>query len=208
MSNSDIRVVVSESNPIGVQMEYTTNYNKLTNKPSINGVELVGNKTTQDLHIETGGETWELINTADFTQEAVNNVCFKKDSNNNDFSLKKYRLVFQLQASASVTDGRITYFNTTDSSRYAVTGITFYNSYGSVYDSKTKAVVESVYQFDGQGTILFNACNGTAKFISMANNRWGNSRSNNYTQTAPFTIINIFWGTACTGKIELWGVKS
>ena len=30
-------------------------YNLLKNKPSINGVELVGNKTSEDLHIETGG---------------------------------------------------------------------------------------------------------------------------------------------------------
>lgn len=29
----------------------TSNYGDLTNKPSINGVTLVGNKTTQDLHI-------------------------------------------------------------------------------------------------------------------------------------------------------------
>ena len=33
------------------------NYNDLRNKPSINGVELVGNKTSEDLHIEPGGTT-------------------------------------------------------------------------------------------------------------------------------------------------------
>lgn len=32
----------------------TTNYNQLTNKPSINGVELVGNKTTNELGIKDG----------------------------------------------------------------------------------------------------------------------------------------------------------
>ena len=35
----------------------TTNYNVLVNKPSINGVELTGNKTSADLHIEGGGTT-------------------------------------------------------------------------------------------------------------------------------------------------------
>ena len=33
------------------------NYNDLRNKPSINGVELVGNKTSEDLHIDPGGTT-------------------------------------------------------------------------------------------------------------------------------------------------------
>ena len=32
----------------------TSNYNELTNKPSINSVPLVGNKTTEDLHLFTG----------------------------------------------------------------------------------------------------------------------------------------------------------
>lgn len=31
------------------------NYDLLSNKPRINGVELIGNKTTEDLHIQTGG---------------------------------------------------------------------------------------------------------------------------------------------------------
>ena len=33
----------------------TTNYNELSNKPKINGVELSGNKTSEDLHITGGG---------------------------------------------------------------------------------------------------------------------------------------------------------
>lgn len=33
----------------------TSNYNDLSNKPSINGVELKGNKTSEDLHITGGG---------------------------------------------------------------------------------------------------------------------------------------------------------
>lgn len=35
--------------------EGTDNYNELDNRPSINGVVLTGNKTTEDLHIDTGG---------------------------------------------------------------------------------------------------------------------------------------------------------
>lgn len=33
----------------------TKDYNDLKHKPSINGVALVGNKTTQDLHIQVSG---------------------------------------------------------------------------------------------------------------------------------------------------------
>lgn len=35
-----------------VQRISTDDYNDLFNKPKINGVELIGNKTTEDLHIE------------------------------------------------------------------------------------------------------------------------------------------------------------
>lgn len=35
--------------------EGTVDYSKLENKPEINGVELEGNKTTDDLKIQTGG---------------------------------------------------------------------------------------------------------------------------------------------------------
>lgn len=33
----------------------TSNYNQLSNKPQINGVELTGNKTSEELHITGGG---------------------------------------------------------------------------------------------------------------------------------------------------------
>lgn len=36
----------------------TTNYNELSGKPKINGVELIGNKTTEDLGIEAGKEVY------------------------------------------------------------------------------------------------------------------------------------------------------
>lgn len=53
---TDINVdLVTENVEIPVNIEKkggTSNYNELENKPSINGVELVGNKTTADLGIE------------------------------------------------------------------------------------------------------------------------------------------------------------
>ena len=50
---------VSLNGGVGGTIEFTgegtDNYNELDNKPSINGVVLTGNKTTEDLHIDTGG---------------------------------------------------------------------------------------------------------------------------------------------------------
>lgn len=40
----------------------TTNYNELTNKPSINGVELNGNKTSEQLGISGGTDDYEELN--------------------------------------------------------------------------------------------------------------------------------------------------
>lgn len=50
----------------------STDYNDLQNKPSINGVTLDGNKTTEDLHIQAGvtswnGETGDVTYTAPVT---------------------------------------------------------------------------------------------------------------------------------------------
>lgn len=40
----------------------TTNYNELSNKPKINGVELSGNKTSEELHITGGGGGFNFDN--------------------------------------------------------------------------------------------------------------------------------------------------
>ena len=52
-TKSDIPVSFEpKSVDIGVELEKATNYEHLSNKPRINGVELVGNKTTEELGIE------------------------------------------------------------------------------------------------------------------------------------------------------------
>jgi len=103
---------ISADEPITADVGVGVDYTDLSNKPSINGVELVGNKTTQDLHIETGGEKWELINTisvqsGDYSQSETIN----KDSNGNDFSLKKFfiriRNVTRQDASTSGANGNL-----------------------------------------------------------------------------------------------------
>ena len=58
--------------------EGTSDYKRLKNKPQINGIELVGNKTTKDLGIEAGKEvhigaeepTGEEVVWIDLTEEA------------------------------------------------------------------------------------------------------------------------------------------
>lgn len=73
--NEDIRLTAgANSAPLTLDAGDTTvvsatDYNELTNKPSINGVELSGNKTTEDLGIEAGvssfnGQTGDITYTA------------------------------------------------------------------------------------------------------------------------------------------------
>lgn len=76
--NEDIRLTAGGNNaPLTLDAGDTTvvsatDYNELTNKPSINGVELSGNKTTEDLGIEAGvssfnGQTGDVTYTAPVT---------------------------------------------------------------------------------------------------------------------------------------------
>lgn len=44
----------------------TSNYNELSNKPKINGVELIGNKTSEDLNIKSV-RTFEYVGTGENT---------------------------------------------------------------------------------------------------------------------------------------------
>jgi hypothetical protein len=57
----------------------TSNYNELSNKPKINGVELSGNKTSEELHITSGGgginfDNLTLVKENFTTLDYVNNV--------------------------------------------------------------------------------------------------------------------------------------
>lgn len=208
MSNSDIRVVVSESNPIGVQMEYTTNYNKLTSKPSINGVELVGNKTTQDLHIETGTENWELINTADFSETAVDTVEFTVDSENKPFELKNYKLIIELLES----NGNRWHLKTTGMSSQ---NFFYMNSTAqSLYKNGRQVIVEPLYSYDKILNIKYT--------VPPPNIMYGQSQVpqllqyytyNNAVETAksdlfPIKGFRIELQNAVTGKIYLYGVRN
>lgn len=72
--NDTIRLGTSETSPLSLDAGSTTvvassDYDELTHKPSINGVELIGNKTTADLGIEAGvssfnGQTGDVTYTA------------------------------------------------------------------------------------------------------------------------------------------------
>ena len=41
-----------------IEIRQSGDYEDLTNKPSINGVTLIGDKTTEDLHIQAGVTSW------------------------------------------------------------------------------------------------------------------------------------------------------
>lgn len=69
----------------------TTNYNELENKPSINGVVLSGNKTSEDLNIGGGG-------LPDFEHGVPQFLCNFKKGNNN---YKIYRMYIYLDTKLS-----------------------------------------------------------------------------------------------------------
>ena len=71
-NNTSIDVNILNSGEVDFTMEGqvpgTTNYNLLTNKPQINEVTLIGNKSSEDLHLQdemdylTNMEIEELLN--------------------------------------------------------------------------------------------------------------------------------------------------
>ena len=69
----------------------TTNYNELSNKPKINGIELKGNKTAKELGIDLDATLQEAKRYADSikptkTSELTNDSNFAKTNENNNFS--------------------------------------------------------------------------------------------------------------------------
>lgn len=74
----------------------TTNYNSLTNKPKINGVELTGNKTSADLNI-IGDKTYVFTQT---TAESTWNIAH---------NMAKYPSVTIVDSGGSVVVGDVTY---------------------------------------------------------------------------------------------------
>lgn len=60
--------------PVGGGEGGTTNYNALYNKPRINGTELKGNLTTEDLGIEISGVSDVLVNGASIVNDGVANI--------------------------------------------------------------------------------------------------------------------------------------
>ena len=58
----------------------TSDYEKLENKPQINGVELVGNKTTKELGIKIPTKTSDLTNDSKFVNEQFVNDAVKKET--------------------------------------------------------------------------------------------------------------------------------
>lgn len=58
----------------------TSDYNQLENKPQINGVELVGNKTTEELGIKIPTKTSDLTNDSKFVNEQFVNDAVKKET--------------------------------------------------------------------------------------------------------------------------------
>lgn len=81
-----------------VQKVATTDYNELFHKPKINGVELVGDKTTEDLHIE--GDKFFAF--SQMTPAATWNIAHP---------LKKFPSVTVVDSGGSFVVGEISYID-------------------------------------------------------------------------------------------------
>lgn len=80
------------------QLIITGDYEKLYNKPSINGVELIGNKTTEDLLIE-GDKFYEFSQMTPEARWVINHP------------LKKYPAITVVDSGGSVVVGDIEYID-------------------------------------------------------------------------------------------------
>ena len=202
MSNSDIRIVISENEPIGVQMEYTTNYNKLTNKPSINGVVLQGNKTTEELGIVTGDGNWELIKTETF-DNTVRSVLFDTDTQGNSFELNNFQLIFRIDHSASINNGVIWVKNASNDNPVQING----SNYICYVSGNNKYICGYMpIGFNYNSIVGVNYYGGVSAIRPPSSVFYDNTERN---ITPPFTAIQVTWVTYAEngGTIELWGVR-
>lgn len=171
----------------------SNDYLLIQNKPQINGIELVGNKTSSDLGL---GETWVLINTADFSDTETNSVEFLQDSDGNAFSLKRFRLVFNLNHGSTQSNGSVA-VNDMPDNRYISQSV--YVSYR--YNNTNFPCYFETIESDGRSVVSLNTYPSGATWKSPA------AASLPYDTEPPFTSIKAVWSTATTGIIELWGIK-
>ena len=178
----------------------TENYDNLINKPQINGVTLTGNKTPGDLGLG-GEETWVLINEVTISQDdPQNSVEFLKDSQGNDFSLKKFRLVYSLNTGAHENTGQVI-VNDCPNNRY-IGNLLYVNYY---YNSQNcKCFFETLKSYENIVTMSFNLYGGGVIWRTSNAFFLGTSSPKHF---APFYRVYTKWGTATYGTVELWGVK-
>ena len=196
--SDNIRVNITSDSPVGVNLGEQYNYDKLTNKPSINGVTLTGNKTTQDLGIMTG-ERWELIKSGSIQSgDYVNVIEIDKDSQGNSFSLKKFIVnIYEITKQDGTT--------TAEANRIYINGVWFLS--GSLYTQPnyvTKLQAEYIGLGYSNWNVLVNANLGNGNTSTYRNARVGN-----YALTLGYaTKFKIETTTGINCDYEILGVRS
>ncbi len=212
-----ISVNVTQDDPVGVNVEYAMNYNHLLNKPSINGVTLTGNKTTSDLHIQSGSsDLWELIaeNTDDTT--AVSSYVIDKDTNNNDFALKKFMLLQVAPRTDGGTNNKLYLFMN-------ITGGTSFSAMCPLQAGNGAIATYTRFKFIGERfsdipTWLINTTNTDYLYVGGTyvggtyNTKFGYSQHENINNIATSFILSANQRTTATTdtvavKWQLWGVR-
>jgi len=190
-----IRVNIVEDAPISVNVSDAVNYNNVTNKPQINGVELIGNKTTSDLGI---GDTWELIYNVSLQEIFTKDFIISQDNNGNNFSLKRFLLYI---TNVSREDGA----TTADTGKIYINDIWFIS--GSLY-TQPNYVSKLEATYIGLAPFTWKIDNN----ISMANGNSSTHRNqrivNNATQLGYATKFEIVTTQKIKCDIYLLGVRS
>lgn len=189
-----IRVNVVEDTPVSVNVSDAVNYNNVTNKPSINGIELVGNKTTEELNINT----WELIYNVSLQEIFAKDFIISQDNSGNSFSLKRFLLY--------ITDvSREDEATTADTGRIYVNDTWFLG--GSLYTqpayvSKLEATYIGLAPYTWK--IDNNISTGTGNTSTQRNQRVANNAS----QLGLATKFEIITNQKIKCNIYLLGVRS
>lgn len=193
----------------------TSNYSDLLNKPKINGIELTGDKTSEELGISSSGgnntyNDWKYLGNIK-TNEDTSSLIMTKDSNGNPLNLKA--VLFEGRISTSATSGDIYASTSNGESRNPFCNDTASLNYGLSY--------RFIYKiFDGYGKWILEQ-SGTDEQVSPIDKvnlqadipKFKSPVDFRYNTVSNITSVGIKTkdGTTAIGNgtnLAVWGIKA
>jgi hypothetical protein len=119
-TGTEVEEKLAKVDEIEIALE-SVDYTQLTNKPKINGVELNGDLTSEELGLNgVGGSIGKVRLIADITIDTANpptNIIIDKDMDGNPFAVRKMIMFSDIQSTVSYTNFTI---NNAHGTRYAL----------------------------------------------------------------------------------------